>query len=296
MTRPPFWGYLLVLIATVFWSGLGVIGKELYALGLGPLSTITLRVLCALGLLLAGLGLFRRELLRVRARELPVLALYGLVAVALNFSCYFYALRYTTVATAIVLVYTHPALVAILGRLILREPLDRGKVIALGLTLVGVFFVAQGYAPANLRLSWKGVLLALTTAWAITFYNLMGKRLTKRGIESWTVTFYGFLFGGLFLVIWWSWQGPPTLSYPLAAWGLILILALFPSILAYGLYLKALKRLEAGRAAIVATLEPVLASLLAFLVLGERIEPLQALGGLLVLGGVVILQAGRAFR
>ena len=90
--------------------------------------------------------------------------------------------------------------------------------------------------------------------------------------------------------IWWTWQSPSSLSYPLLVWTLILVLALFPSILAYGLYLKALERLEASRAAISATLEPVLASLLAFIILGEQVEPLQALGGLLVLGGVVVLQ------
>lgn len=295
MSRELVWDYLRVVIATVFWSGLGVIGKELYALGLDPLSTITFRVLFAFGLLLGALGLFRPSLLRVRPRQLPILALYGLVAVALNFSCYFYALKYATVTVTIVLVYAHPALVALLARLIFREPLDRWKLLALGLTLAGVFFVAQGHDPASFKLNWKGVLLALTTASAITFYNLMGKRLLE-GINSWTVTLYGFLFGGALLIMWWSWQGSPTLGYPFPAWALILLLALFPSILAYGLYLKALERLEVSRAAIVATLEPVLASLLAYLILGERLEPLQALGGLLVLGGVLILRAGRSFQ
>jgi DME family drug/metabolite transporter len=292
MSRNQLRGYLLVLAAVIFWAGLGVVGKGLYRLGVDPLTVVTFRVLFALGLLLGALGLLRPRLLWVPLRRLPVLALYGLVAVALNFTCYFYALKYTTVTAAIVLVYAHPALVAILSRFIFREPLDRWKLLALGLTLAGVFFVAQGYAPESLKLSWRGVLLALTTASAITFYNLMGKRLLQ-GIDSWTVTLYGFVFGGIFLVIWWSWQGRVSLSYPSLAWVLILILAIFPSILAYGLYLKALQRLEAGRAAITATLEPVLASLLAFLVLGEWVEPLQILGGLLVLGGVVVLQARR---
>lgn len=295
MSRELVRSYLLVLTATVFWSGLGVIGKELYSLGVEPLTAVTFRVLFAFGLLLGALGLFRPRLLGVRPRQLPILALYGLVAVALNFTCYFYALKYATVTMTIVLVYAHPALVALLSRLIFREPLDRWKLLALGLTLAGVFLVAQGYAPASFKLSWKGVLLALTTASAITFYNLMGKRLLQ-GIDSWTVTLWGFLFGGALLIIWWSWQGSPSLGYPLPTWGLILLLALFPSILAYGLYLKALERLEVSRAAIVATLEPVLASLLAYVVLGERIEALQALGGLLVLGGVLILRAGRSFR
>jgi len=288
MTREQFLGYLLVLVAVIFWSGLGVIGKELYGLGLDPLSVITFRVLFAFGLLLAAVGIFKPSLLHVQAQKLPVLVLYGLVAVALNFTCYFYALQYITVTTAIILVYTYPAIVTLLSRLIFKERLERWKLLALGLTLAGVFLVAQGYALERLILNLKGALLALTTAAAIAFYNLMGKRLL-RGINSWTLTLYGFLFGGLFLAGWRSWQGLPA-DYPLLAWGLILVLALFPSILAYGLYLQALKHLEASRAAITATLEPVLAAWLAFIVLGEQVEPLQALGGLLVLGGVILLQ------
>lgn len=69
-------------------------------------------------------------------------------------------------------------------------------------------------------------------------------------------------------------------------------LAVFPSILAYRLYLMALRRLEAGRAAIVATLEPVLASIWAWLALGEGLGPGQVVGGMLVIAGVLTLQVG----
>ncbi len=289
MSREQLWGYGLVLLAVIFWSGLGVIGKEIYRLGGDPLTVVTFRVLFAFGLLLGTLGSFKPNLIRVRSRDLPLLALYGLVAFALNFTCYFYALKFTTVTTAIVLVYTYPAMVTLLSRLFFREALDRGKLFALGLTLAGVFLVAQGYALEQFKLNLKGASLALTTAAGISFYNLMGKRLLK-GFDSWTITFYGFLFGGLVLVGWWSWQSPSGLGFPVLAWVLILLLALFPSILAYGLYLKALNHLEASRAAIVATLEPVLASLLAFIILHESVEPLQAFGGALVIGGVLILR------
>ncbi len=290
MTGSRVQGYLLVLIAVILWSGLGVIGKGLYRLGVEPLTVVTFRALFACGLVFIILALFKPRLLRVQARQLPALALYGLVAVALNYACYFYALKYTTVTTAIVIVYAHPALVALLARPIFGEPLDRWKLLALSLTLGGVFLVAQGYAPEGFALNLRGALLALAAAFAITFYNLMGKRLL-RDLDSWAIIAYGFLFGGIALLSWWGWQGEHRLAYPGLAWGLIALLALFPSILAYGLYLRALKRLEAGRAAIVATLEPVLASLLAFLVLGELVELPQVLGGLLVLAGVIILQA-----
>ncbi|MBC7092713.1 DMT family transporter [Candidatus Bipolaricaulota bacterium] len=104
-----------------------------------------------------------------------------------------------------------------------------------------------------------GAEFALGSAAAISFYNLMGKRLLQ-GMNPWTVTFYGFLFGGAALGGLWAAQGALVPALPAYGWGLILLLAVFPSILAYGLYLKALERMEASRAAIVATLEPVLSS------------------------------------
>lgn len=280
---------ILVLIAVACWSVLGVIGKALYGLGAEPLSVVTFRVAFALGILFLSLGAFRPGLLRISPRRIPALVLYGLVAVGANFACYFYALQHTSVATAIVIVYAHPALVALLSWPLLGERLDRRKVLALGLTLGGVFLVVGAYAPEALRGNLIGVGFALGSAVAISVYNILGKRLLQ-GMDSWTVTFYGFLFGGIGLVGWWMARGATVPSLPVHGWLLILTLAVFPSILAYGLYLKALTRMEASRAAIVATLEPVLAALLAWLALGETLAPLQLVGGALVLAGVVILR------
>lgn len=282
----------LVLAAVACWAVLGVIGKALYGLGAGPLEVIALRVAFAFGLLSAVLVAFRPRLLRIPLTRLPVLALYGLVAVAANFACYFYALRHTTVTTAIVIVYAHPALVAFLSWPLVGERLNRRKLLALGLTLVGVFLVAGGYAPERLRGNLLGVGFALGSAAAISFYNLMGKRLLQ-GMNPWTVTFYGFLFGGAALGGLWAAQGALVPALPAHGWGLILLLAVFPSILAYGLYLKALGRMEASRAAIVATLEPVLASVLAWLALGEVVAPWQLVGGALVISGVLVLRLRR---
>jgi len=284
-------GYALVLVAVLFWASIGVIARELYSLDVDPLTITVFRVLFAFGLLLAAFS-SRPRRLRVSLRRLPGLALYGLITVAFNYLSYLYALERISVTTAIVLVYTYPALVALLSRLIFKEGLDRRKVLALLLTLIGVFFVAQGYAPERFKLNLPGAALALGTASGIAFYNLFGKRLV-RDLDPWVTVFYGFLFGGVLLSGWWLARGGHRLSYPAQAWLLILTLALCASVLGYGLYLKALRHLEVSRAAITATLEPVLASLLAWLVLHERIEPLQALGGALVLGGVLVLQLGR---
>ncbi len=280
----------LVLAAVLFWSTLGVIGKALYGLGAGPLFVVTFRVLFALGILGAGLGLVRPRLFRAPRERLPGLVLYGIVAVGANFALFFLALGHTTVATAIVVAYSHPALVALLAWPLLGERLDRRKLLALGLTAGGVFLVAGGYEPGALQANFLGLGYALGNALCLAAYNLLGKRLIAR-VDPWTVMFYGFLFGGGFLAALWGARGAVVPALPAAGWLLIVALAVFPSILAYGLYLLALRRLEASRAAIVATLEPVLASAWAWLALGEGMLPGQLVGGALVIAGVLVLQA-----
>ncbi len=281
-------GYGLVLLAVLFWASIGVVGKALYRMGVDPVGAATLRVLLAWAITALWLS-SRKGGFRVPLRKIPGLVLYGAVAVALNYLCYLYALEFIGVTPAIVLVYTHPVAVAILSRALFRESLGRRKVLSLFLTLVGVFLVAQGYDPARFRVNLPGVLLALGTSGGITFYNLWGKRLV-RDLDPWTVLFWGFAVGGLLLGVFRGlvFRGP--WGYPPRAWGLLLFLALFPSVLGYGLYLRALQRLEASRAAIAATLEPVLASVLAVLFLGEKIQGLQALGGLSVLIGVLAVR------
>ncbi len=278
----------MVLLAVLFWASIGVVGKALYRMGVDPVGVATLRVLLAWAITALWLS-SRKGGFRVPLRKIPGLVLYGAVAVALNYLCYLYALEFIGVTPAIVLVYTHPVAVALLSRVLFREPLGRRKVLSLFLTLVGVFLVAQGYDPARFRVNLPGVLLALGTSGGITFYNLWGKRLV-RDLDPWTVLFWGFAVGGLLLGVFRGlvFRGP--WGYPPRAWGLLLFLALFPSVLGYGLYLRALQRLEASRATIAATLEPVLASVLAVLFLGEKIQGPQALGGLSVLIGVLTIQ------
>ncbi len=282
----------LILAAVVCWSGLGVMGKELYRLGAEPLTVVVFRVGIAVGILGFFMGAFRPALLRAPRARLPGLALYGLLGVAVNMACFFFALQYTTVTTAIVIAYAHPAMVVLLARFVFREPMNLQMVGALTLTMAGVFLVAEGYDLDALRLNLPGVGFALANAAGIAAFNVMGKRLVG-GLNSWTVLLYGLAFGGLVLTGVWSLHTPIAPALPLYGWLLIVALAVFPSILAYGLYLRALVHLPVGRAAIAATLEPVLASFLAWAALGERITVLQAVGAALVLGGVLIIRTRR---
>jgi len=282
-------GYLLAVMAAVLWATLGVLGKFLYGYDADPLTVVTIRAIIAFVTLAAILAVVNRRLLRIRRRDILFFALYGLVGVTLNYAFYFYALNATSVTTAVILLYTYPALVALLATVFLKERLDWVKGLVLVLTFAGCFLVAQGYDSTALQLNLKGVLFGLGAGVTAAIYSLFGKKALQK-YDSWTTVCYAFGFGALFLLILRPPQTILSVNYPWQAWLAILAIAWFPTLLAYALFMMAMKYIEAGKASITATLEPVVASLLAYLFLGETIEWPQLVGVGLVLSGIVGLQ------
>jgi DME family drug/metabolite transporter len=282
-------GYLLAVMAAVLWATLGILGKFLYRYGADPLTVVTIRAIIAFATLATILAVVDRRLLHIRRRDIPFFALYGLVGVTFNYASYFYALRWTTVTTAVILLYTYPALVTLLAALFLGERLNWIKGLVLGLTFVGCCLVVQGYDPNALRLNLYGVLFGLGAGATAAVYSLFGKKALQK-YDSWTAVCYAFGFGALFLIILRSPQAILTMNYPWPAWVAILALAWFPTLLAYALFTTSMKYIEASKASITATLEPVAASLLAYLFLGEVMEWPQLVGVGLVLAGIVGLQ------
>jgi len=286
-------GYLLAAAAAGLWATLGPLGKFLYGYGADPLTVVTIRATIAFGTLALILAVVDRRLLRLERRDIPFFALYGLVGVALNYASYFYALRWTTVTTAVILLYTYPALVTLSSALFLDEPLSGAKGLALLLTFAGCFLGVQGYNLDALRLNLYGILFGLGAGASAAAYSLFGKKAVQR-YPSWTTVCYAFGFGALFLVILLALVRSSgavfAVRYPGPAWAAILALAWFPTLLAYALFITAMKYIEASKASITATLEPVAASVLAYLFLGEVMAWPQWLGVVLVLVGVVGLR------
>lgn len=292
MSRAMVWrGYALAALAAALWATLGLFGKFLYRYPVDPITVVALRAAIAALTLGAVLAVCRPGWLVIDRRDLPFFALFGLVGVALNYACYFLALKWTTVTTAVVLLYTYPALVVLGAAIFFQEAVGRLKALALLLALGGCFLVAQGYDPAALRFNLPGVFYGLGAAVTMAAYSLLGKRGVRR-YPGWTVVFYAIGFGAAGLALWRGTGLLLALSYPWPAWLLILGLAWLPTLLAYSLFTLALNDIEAGRAGIVATLEPVLAAGAAYLVLDERLALPQWAGAALILAAVLVVQAG----
>jgi DME family drug/metabolite transporter len=292
VARDRLLGVLAVAAAASMWGTLGFFAKILYAQGVSFESLVAVRAsvgwLAVIGFLLATQG---ARSLRVARRDLAFLLPLGLVGIGFFYLLYFYTVRESTVGTAAILLYSAPAFVVILAWLFLKEPLNAAKVFALLLTVGGIFLVVGAYAPANLEVSPKILLTGLLSGLTYGLYAIFGRPLAGH-LSPAVILSYALAFGSALLIV----AALPTLDtlvgLPAGSYLLLLMLAVIHTTLAFALYTFGIRHLGAGRAAIVATIEPVVAGILGVTLLGEELTALKALGALLVLAGAALAQVG----
>jgi drug/metabolite transporter (DMT)-like permease len=282
-------GYALALLAGCLWASLVVLGKLLVATGIDPVTMVGVRAAMAFLMLAGVLAVFNRRLVTLKLRDVPLFLGYG-TCVAFNYALYFFAFKWTTGTMAVILMYTYPLFVALLAGVLLGERLDTVKSVALGLTLAGCFFVVQAYNRDALMFNLRGVLSGLGAALAMALYSIIGKKATAR-YNSWTVVMWGFGFGSLLLLASRVGDLGAIARIPSGVWGGIFLVALFPTLLAYAVFTRAMTHIEATRASITASIEPAVGAAAAWVFLGERLEALQWFGAAAVIGGVLLLQA-----
>jgi drug/metabolite transporter (DMT)-like permease len=282
-------GTLWILAAAAFW-GLSATGaKVLQNQGVGTLLIVQTRVTISCLLMLAFFGVKRPDLLRVRTADLWRLVLIGLVGVAGTNFTYYYTIKESTVALAILLQYLAP--LAVMGFAVWKgdEGLSPGKVAAALAALFGCFLAVGGLGSGDLRLSLLALFTGILSMVGFAFMTVYPRYLFVR-YSVLTVQFYAVLFASLF----WLAVHPPwtTMREPVSAetWGALTALSVGSVLIPYSLYLAGLRRVVPSRAIIISTFEPVVAIVSAALVLGEAMDALRILGALLVLGAIVALQ------
>ncbi len=288
-------GPVFVLAAAILWGSLGVAGRFAFRAGIAPLEVAFFRAAIAFMALLAGLLVVDRSALRIRPGDLGLFALFGLISIALFFFAYLYAISQTSLATAAILLYTAPAFVVLTSAFLFHEPLTGTKIRAVGFAFIGSVLVVRAYDLPALHLTLPGILAGLLAGFTYGMYSVFGKTALQRYSPLTTLT-YALGFGTLFL-------GGAALPTGLIRWdhlrtGWLAIgyLALVTTILAQGLYLSGLRYLEAGHASLLATLEPVVAAVLGYALLGERLAAWQVIGGILVLTAVVAVRRRSSLR
>lgn len=296
-------GYAMVATAATLFAVNGSVSKVVLGSGLSSLELAQIRSTCAALGLLVFLLAFTRARLRVSRRELVFLLAFGVVGVALVQWLYFVAIHNLPVGIALLIEFTAPLFVALFARFVYKERIRRRIWVAVVLCLTGLALVVEIWA--GVAFSTVGVSAALGGAFALTAYLLMAER-ERRHRDAVSLSFYGFLFAALlWAVVQPIWRFPwdvldDTVSlqgnlseHTAPVWLLVAFVVVIGTMITFSLLTGALRHIGATRASIVATLEPVIATVVAWVWLGETFGTAQLVGGAVVLAGIFLAQSAR---
>ena len=284
-------GPALIVVAGIFWGLMGLFVRSFseYGFSSGHVASVRLGVGA---LIFALIVLIKdRRLFRIRLRDLPLFLALGICSLSFFTICYFKSIELMPLSTAAILLYTSPIWVMLMSALFFREKLTGRKLCALAMAFGGCVLVS-GISGGGLSL--KALLCGLGAGVGYALYSILGT-IALRRYEPLTVTGYGFFFGALGCL---AVSDPAALLGNIAAApaGLMLWLiptaALVSAVIPYLCYTQGLKSVEAGKAAVIATVEPVVATLVGVVLYREALGISSILGIALVLGAIVILNIG----
>lgn len=284
---PDAMGYLLALAAGVLWALSGPLSTALFVRGVPPTSVALLRPLVGLAILAALLTFQGGRHFRVPPRYLPALLLVGGAIVALFQLAYQRSTDAVGVPSTVALLYLAPGMVVLASPWVVGERLTAGKFLLALISAVGVWLAVSGAHGEVLQSEGGGLGWGMAAAAGFASYTLFARRLAPL-TGALSALFYSTLGGSVILGGWLLGTGMEVvLPTSPEAWGLTVALGSLTLALAPFLYFQALTSIEAGRAAIVSTVEPVVATLLAIVFLGQGLNGLGWLGLGLMLVGVV---------
>ena len=283
---------VFVLSAGTLWGLMGIFVRKLSTYGFSSLQIACLRILFGAALFLLITGCYRRELLKIRLRDVGLFLGMGLLSLLLFTVCYFTTINLASLSVAAILLYTSPIWVMLLSALCFREKITGRKLLCAAMAFGGCVLVS-GMGSAS-GLSPVVIVTGLLSAVGYGLYSIFGT-FALRKYQPLTVTTYAFLFGSLGAAILCK---PAEIITVIASapnpGGLVLLLAVtafVTAVLPYLLYTVGLSHMRASAAAIMASIEPVVATAAGALVFGEGLTLSAVAGIALVLGAIVVLNA-----
>lgn len=280
-------GRALVFAATVFWGTSATLARFAFRdHAVPPLTAVALRLVIAVGLLGVWLAWRRPASLRVRREDWGYFLILGLFGVAAVQGTYYYAIATLGVGLAILLQYLAPSLIVVY-ELVRGRRVGALVIVSVIAATVGTGLLLGGAGIAAVRgrpMDWT---IGLLSSVCFAFYLLY----SKRGLEKYeppTVLLYSFVIAAIV----WGFVHPPwqilAAGHSPRLWWMFLALGLFSTLFPFSLFTMGLKRLPASEAGLLATFEPVVAVVTAWLILDEGLKPSQWLGATLVLAASVI--------
>lgn len=303
--RRPARGYLFYLVAATLFALNGTISKSILLTGIDAARLSQLRVTGAFLILLVVVALSRPHRLRIRRDEVWLLLAYGILGVAMTQYMYFVAIELLPVGIALLIEFTAPIMVALWFHFGLKHHTPRIVWLGLFVAMVGLALVAEVWK--GFTLNPLGVAAAFGAAASLAVYFLIGDSMVRRPEprDPVSLTMWGFGAAALFWAIaqpWWSfpWDLLSGDGYPLGEDGAAVPIAVLCSymivlgtVVPFWLIVVSLQHIRASQASVIGMTEPLLASLIAWIALGEVLAPVQLLGAVIVLVGVYLAERYR---
>ncbi|MBM7871541.1 drug/metabolite transporter (DMT)-like permease [Clostridium pascui] len=282
-------GYFYALLAGASWGAMGIFLKNLADFGFDSMTISSFRPTVAVIAYIIINLIKDPKCFKTDLKGLLLFAIYGVFALDGMFIASTYAVKYTGVATASVLLFINPIIVVVLSYFIFKEKFTVKKFIALILAIVGCCLVVKAYDSSAFKVNLIGIIWGVTSGFAVALQNILGKIGIKKYSYK-THLIYSFLFGAIFL---WFFAPPWTLVTSVkdtSSLGNIIGLGVVSTLVPNCSIVKSLQYIESGKASIVASVEPVIASILAFIIFGELFEIPQLIGIVLIMSSIILIQ------
>lgn len=286
---------LSIIAAGIMWGTMGLFVRSLAEDNLTTIEIVFFRSVVAAFLLLIYLVIFDREKLRIRLRDIWCFVGTGIISLTFFNLCYFATIQRTSMAIAAILLYTSPVFVVLLSAIIFKEKINLRKIIALIVAFAGCIFVT-GIVAGNLVMDGMGILIGIGSGIGYALYSIFGRFAIQKNYSSVTISFYTFIFASLGMLLVSPVLNPIGITIGKITNGntekdilLLIGIALVATVLPYVCYTLGLSGVENGKAGIMASIEPVVASVLGIIIYKERPSITTAVGIAMVLAAIVIL-------
>ncbi len=281
---------VLILTAGTLWGIMGIFVRELETYGFTSIQIASLRIMGAAVLFLAVSLLWNKKGLRIRMRDMGWFLGMGIGSILLFTVCYFTAMSMASLSVAAILLYTAPVMVMLMSLVLFHEKMNRKKLLALVMAFSGCVLVT-GLGGSG-RISAAAVGIGLLSAFGYGLYSILGTYVLRK-YSPLTVTTYTFLCGGVGAVF--VCRPADIVSKFLTAsnrgslCALIIATAFVTAVLPYLFYTEGLSHVQASSASIMASVEPVVATIAGVLVFHEPMTGASFAGVALVVGAIVLL-------
>lgn len=280
--------YLMIAAGASLWGIIGFFVKALESAGFSSMEIVAIRALFAsFFLILIGFVRYREQIKLKTAMDIRYFVGTGIFSIVFFNYCYFTTMSEINISMAVIFLYTAPAFVTILSYFFLKESMNLKKIMAVILTISGCVLIA-GLALGDSNLTFTGILTGLGSGLGYAFYTIFSKFALAK-YTPFAITFYTFLVAAICLIpVTKLWEKADLLLQPdVMLFGVSL--GLIPTVLAYILYTWGLEKTEGSKAAVIATVEPIVATMMGVFLYNESLAFIQIVGATLIISSVIIV-------